>query len=72
MSRDLSALFRPFRLKSLRLANRIVMSPMGRNFARVGWLEAIIAITSVGALPVASRSVSARRARSSIRSRRQT
>ena len=36
MSRDLSALFRPFRLKSLRLANRIVMSPMGRNFARGG------------------------------------
>jgi 2,4-dienoyl-CoA reductase-like NADH-dependent reductase (Old Yellow Enzyme family) len=36
MSRDLSALFRPFSLKSLRLANRIVMSPMGRNFARDG------------------------------------
>ncbi len=36
MNRDLSVLFQPFSLKTLHLANRIVMSPMGRNFAQGG------------------------------------
>src|SRR5262249_50190324 len=36
MNRDLSALFSPFSVKTLRLANRVVMSPMGRNFAQGG------------------------------------
>ncbi|KKW91817.1 oxidoreductase [Sphingobium chungbukense] len=34
--RDLSALFDPFALNGLTLPNRIVMSPMGRNFADDG------------------------------------
>lgn len=36
MNRDLSAPFEPFSLKTLRLPNRIVMAPMGRNFAQGG------------------------------------
>src|SRR4051812_48595539 len=35
-SPDTSALFQPFQLKTLSLKNRIVMSPMTRNFAPEG------------------------------------
>lgn len=38
-NRPVDSLFRPFNIKSLNLPNRIVMSPMGRAFAKNGVLE---------------------------------
>lgn len=36
VSRDVTSLFQPLQIKTLRLPNRIVMSPMGRNFSSDG------------------------------------